>query len=199
MTTTSSSHHADTNGLKAFRGFSLIEIAISMLLFGILSVAIASLLTSGMDAQMSYRTHVYGNNIAMNVIDRMRIDLLAANDVRITGGNTLRIENGLGIPDTIWVFNGTQAVRNGVVMSGSPALQFIVTCGGNGAPSCLQGMDANGNPSSGPDDVRRVILHELTVVNVPGGPGTAIDRNFGPARFRISEFSFEIPTNYRFE
>ncbi len=187
---------------RASKGLTLLEVAISMALFGIISVAVASMLTSGIDTQMSYRVHEYEHNIALNIIDRMRMDLLMARNVTVGGGGTTVTfttfdpNTGVDTPVT-WVINGGVATRNGMVMSTSPSpnIQLLVTCGGNTSPSCFEGW----TPAAG-QPIKRVILHELTVTqNIPMGGGTAIDRNFGPARYRVNEFSFDVMPGTRFQ
>lgn len=187
---------------RASKGLTLMEVAISMALFGIMGVAVAAMLSSGVDTQLSYRVHEYEHNVALNIIDRMRMDLMMARNVTIGGGGTTVTfttfdpNTGVDTPVT-WAINGGVARRNGTIMSNSPTgnIQLLVTCGGNTAPSCFEGI----TPAAG-QPIKRVILHELTVTqNLPFGGGTAIDQNFGPARYRVNEFAFDVMPGTRFQ
>ncbi len=192
------------------QGLTLMEIAISMAIFSVLSVAIAGLLSSGINTQMAYRTHEYQQTIASNVVDTLRMDLMTANQVDITGGGSgLRIRDSAGGTVANWQIGGTYSppgcsnvsavLRNGQPIGISPApchMPMVISCGGNGAPGCFQGFDINGNPSV--SNVKRVVLNELAVASTASG-NSPIDREFGPAVYRINEFSFEILSGTTFE
>ncbi len=192
------------------KGITLIEVALSMAIFSVLSVAIAGLLTSGINSQMAYRTHEYQQNVASNIIDALRMDLLTANQVDVTaGGNGLQIRDSLGAITANWLIGGSftpagcsavsAVLRNGQPVGISPApcqVPLTISCGGGGAPACFEGFDIDGNPSL--VNVKHVVLHELAVVSPVTG-SSPIDREFGAAQYRINEFSFEILSGTTFE
>ncbi len=194
----------------ASKGITLLEVALSMAIFSVLSVAIAGLLTSGMNAQMAYRAHEYQQSVASNIVDALRMDLMTANRVDITAaGQGLQVRDSTGTITSNWLIGGTfnppgcanvsAVLRNGQPIGISPApcnMPMTITCGGAGAPACFEGFDQDGNPAT--TNAKHIILHELAIANAVSN-GSPIDREFGPATYRINEFSFEILAGTTFE
>ncbi len=192
-------------------GVTLIELAASTIIFGVLSVAVASLMTAGVHNQMAIRAHEYEQTVALNIVDRLRLDLMSAENINATNGNqaltfTSYTFTPLGEAVT-WNLAGGVATRNGVAFHNSPSPNIVldISCGGFGE-TCF---DLNFNPTNGL--VNSVTLNELVVSHIlprgcanPDNPqndicGTGIDQQFGGAQYRINEFSFDVLTGYQFQ
>ncbi|MBK8190789.1 MAG: hypothetical protein IPK79_10115 [Vampirovibrionales bacterium] len=185
----------------AARGLTLIEIAISMGLFMLVALAVATILSSGMDTQMAYRVHENEHNVAMNIIDSLRQDIIRAKAITVAGGGSQLVITSPSNAVINWSITGGEARRNGLLLSRSafsPNIALAARCGGNGTTVCFEGRDQNGaiiniNP-------RRVVLNELTIVQqLPTGGGSKLDREFGAASYRVNDASFEVTTGTTFQ
>lgn len=186
---------------KKSKGVTLIELAISTIIFGVLSVSVASIMSSGVHNQMAIRVHEYEQTAALNILDRMRMDLLAAENIVATNNNqTLTFTSYTFTPNgenVVWSLANGVATRNGVAyhQTPSPNIALNVACGGFGQP-CFQ---LNASPTN-PALVNSVTLNELVLShNMPQGTGSPLDQEFGPAQYRVNEFSFDVLTGYQFQ
>lgn len=184
----------------AARGITLIEVAISMGLFTIVGMAVASMLGAGMDAQMAYRVHENEHNVAMNIIDRLRQDVIRARALTIVGGGTQVVITPPTGANITWSIIGGVVRRDGLVQSQSayPNINLRVTCGGNGTTACFEGLTQNGAATT--VNPKRLVLNELTVSQqLPAGGGSLLDHEFGPAAFRVNDVTFEMMPGTTFQ
>jgi len=176
------------------------ELALSTLLMGLLGVGVASLMSSGINSQMAYRISEYEQTVVLNIIERLRLDLLAAENITLRNNNqTLSFTTYSFNPAgeaVVWNFSNGVATRNNVPfqLTPSPNIALTVSCG-TASINCFVLNYSTVNPSI----VDSVTLNELSVAQNITGRGSALDQEFGAARYRINEFSFDVMTGYQFQ
>lgn len=81
---------------SAHSGVTLLEMALCIMLLSIISVAVSSLVRTGVEGQLSQRTHENMQVIALNIMDDLRFDLRTAEKANCLGAPTsvVQISNG---------------------------------------------------------------------------------------------------------
>lgn len=190
------------------KGVTLVELAVAMMILSILSVAVSNLVMSGVQSQMNQRIDENLQIIGMNIVEDIRLDLRHAAVVDVAGGaagNTLNIttQNGglityrLNGNNFERIEGGFTKIYNDPAVYGTPALQVgCFTVGTNAAASCFVEQNMNSDPTPRPREIR--IANELRVQPLVS-PNTVMDNRFGPARFSIRDFSFDVMSSTEFQ
>lgn len=188
---------------SAAQGFTLVELAISMVLMGLVSVAATVGIQSAMDAAVSNRAENEENFLGVHLISRLQQDLMTATSVTIPTANQLVIQPGpdaLGTtPATVtWVYNGT----NTFTREGTDIRDFISMDAKTGidcTASCFSGVDEDGNSTTGVGANPAVSIVTINTIEVNVSSGDAISQSFTSTGFNNEAFTFHIAAANSFQ
>ncbi|MBX2861214.1 MAG: prepilin-type N-terminal cleavage/methylation domain-containing protein [Vampirovibrio sp.] len=174
------------------KGVTLIELAVAMVIFAVLGVAVSSIVQSAQDSQMAHRVHETQHSVAMDVVDNLRIDLRHARNVTVAGTSVSFQTFDANVGTDV---NVTYALAGGALTRTSPGgtLNFgnryaVPMTFGCGNP-CFVGT---GNP------VTQLSLNNLEVIDATPS-ASKLDAAFGRARFRVNESAFYVMDGMTFQ
>jgi hypothetical protein len=166
-------------------GVSLMELAICLIIFVVISVAFTSALVNSSVAQLSQRVHAHQHSLTMNMVESIRRDLRTAADVKVPNINTLEITQS-GNQKITYLFKEGVLARNGKSFEAGLNGQNKLQCGKS--PS----FEAIGNP------IHVVVLKNMCIKDT-GTAKTALHREFSTESFRVFDTSFEVSANTTFQ
>lgn len=194
---------------KAFQGISVLELAIGMMLIGVIGVAVSNLVKVGVETQMSERVSQNLQIIGNNIVDDLRHDIRLAEDVSIlSGGSRLRVTlNGQNV---VYGLSGNLFTRT---VPGQTAKTYnnpdtygnriVVTCTNpqNGQQACFSvPTDHSGNSMLNSQNAPKQIRVDYLAVQENAGQSLSIiDQQFGTANFTLKDFAFDVYSATEFQ
>lgn len=180
-----------------FRGVTLVELSMAMMIIAVLSVGVASLIRVGVEAQLSERANQKMRIISMAIVDDLRRDIQMAQSVTIANGKTLVVEvpKATDLTETENVTyqllaNGRfrRSTTSATKTYNEPKLDNLLTVECVNAASCFNWA----SPS-------RTVL-EMSGIRVKhtGFGNTVLDQQFGEPNYTVRDLTFDVPINRSF-
>jgi type II secretory pathway pseudopilin PulG len=188
------------------RGITLLEISLGMMILCVLSIGVSSLVKTGVESQMSERTHQYMQTIALNIVDDIRLDIRKADDVTVgSNGQTLNIlidttnvtyqlesggkfsRNETGKPKKYYNYDAAKSTYwNGIQLSCNDPV--------NNTTQCF--VEQSMNQDATKNRARQIQIPYLKAVKPMNASQrmSIIDQFFDEPNFAIRDFSFNVPS-----
>jgi prepilin-type N-terminal cleavage/methylation domain-containing protein len=189
------------------RGFSLIEMSIAMVLFVVMGIAIANLLTTTNLTQINNNVHAQCEFVASSIVDRLRWDLRFAQSAQVNpAGDTLTITQPNVAGALTYQFAGgtltrtdqaNRVVNFGVDYYNDPNHPLRIFC----TNVCFSQTALGGATAA------QIALNNL-IVRDNAAVGTALDnatnfvqngQDFSRTQFRVQEATFNILAGQQFQ
>lgn len=201
-------HAAIAKTCKSSAGVTLLELALGLMIVAVLSVAVSSLIRTGVESQISQRTHDMMQVIAMNIIDDLRFDTRTAVAASINaGGNQLTLTPGNNGVAINYVLNGGNFQRRqGASIKDyntgiTPPLAIACLATNGNTTPCFEGYipDAATPGGMARNDAapRQILVNNITVQQINNG-SSLIDTNFGAPNFSLHNFAFNLMSSTEF-
>jgi type II secretory pathway pseudopilin PulG len=189
-------------------GVTLLELALGLMIIAVLSVAVSSLVRTGVEHQMSQRTHDMMQTIAMNMIDDLRFDTRTAVSATIgNGGNQLTLTpgNNAAVIDYVLAGGNFQRRQGGNTKDYNtnitPPLEVACLAANGNATGCFEGYIPDASTPGGMirNDAtpRQIRTNNITVRQINNGT-SLIDQNFGRSNFALHNFAFNLMSSTEF-
>ncbi len=135
--------------MKYYGGLSLMELAISMAILGIIGVGVSSLLQTTVNSQLISRSQQLQQDMAFQILPQLRADLISANNLKVlNSGNQITFAHPVpgGSTTVSYVYSNKMLTRieNGVRRNFLPSATgstFLVSCA---SPCFKTTVDATG-------------------------------------------------------
>jgi prepilin-type N-terminal cleavage/methylation domain-containing protein len=197
--------------MKAKRGYTLVELAISMFIISLIGLALTQMLVGVSYSQINSTVQGACENIASNLVDRLRFDLRFANQVDVVNaGTTLEIFSGASPNPIRYRFAANTVTRTDEMgrssnlvrsMYDDPNHPIQVNCMDN---PCFQPV-MSPIPGAPPVQMRlsRVMIRDNAVrsgafdnaFNITDANGV----NFARPQFRIEAVTFNLLNGQQFQ
>ncbi len=199
------------------KGVTLIEVALTIMIMVILSIGVSSLIRTGVESQLSQRSHVNMQIVAMNIADDLRRDLRTADSAEVqNGGNrlvirytdvanssqtiTYSLDTVSGDFTRVGTGGGSGASKTYNPNTFTPRLQVACLNGASNAP-CFAGLRKNSTGAMIADNTtpQQVTISDITVRQVVSGSGTMIDQAFSAPQYAIRNMSLSLISQTEFQ
>lgn len=191
---------------KSEQGITLLEVAISIMIVAVLSIAVSSLVKAGVETQMAERMHQNMQSISNGIVGDLRMDFREVDTVAIaSGGNSLTLTTPAGnVVYQLTNGNLTRRSPSGTVKTYNDPKMYNnmleISCPGGpvvpGGPSVAGCFAPNNLNSSGLP--RQIVMPEMAVRQKTANGGL-IDRYFGAPNFTVRNFAFDVVTATEFQ
>jgi prepilin-type N-terminal cleavage/methylation domain-containing protein len=188
---------------SACKGFTLIELCISIALMGLVAVGATVGIQSAMDAAISNRAEHEENHLGIHIISRLRQDLMTATSVTIPTANQLVVQPGPTAagttpPAITWVYNGSNTfTREGTDIRDfiSMGSQTTITC----KEDCFSGVDESGASTTGVGLSNPVAIVTFAGLSVNVASNDALSQTFTSTGFENEQVNFHIQAANSFQ
>jgi hypothetical protein len=190
-------------------GITVLEVAIGMMLIGVIGVAVSNLVKTGVETQMSERMNQHLQTIGNDIVDDLRRDIRIAEQASVSGGGS-QLQLTMNGQNILYRLNGTRFSKT---VPGQPVKTYNdpVTYGNTVEVSCLDPQSGQqacftvpldhagsvmNNSLNAPKQVR---INYLSVQERFNGAGTVLDRAFGTSNYTLRNFGFNIYSATEFQ
>jgi Tfp pilus assembly protein PilV len=201
----------------AGQGMTLLEAALAMMIMAILSIGVSSLVKTGVETQMSQRTHEVMQTVGVNIVDDLRRDIRLADTATVSSnGRSLSLvlpistlNSAVGSTVNYQWTAANNFTRQETLNSGGTntktyndpntlSAKINIDCNdsANGVSRCFTAMNLNNDTTPQPRQIR---IDAIRVYQTPGGAGTVIDQYFQAPSFILRKFSFDLISATQFQ